>query len=85
MQCEKRSESSELNARDASPAVNRTEHARLARRFWLGEARRSIRFARGWRQRFGGPLHATALGFYLESLLDAETYRSWARDVGGTR
>ncbi len=72
-----------LNARDADHASARPErHARHARRFWLGVARQSIRYAREWRGRFGGPLHAYAVDQFLAYLVDAEACRDFARTLG---
>lgn len=56
------------------------EHGWARRAWWLRQARFALRRARGWRQRFGGPMHAAVLGWYLEELLEAERYRTWARE-----
>lgn len=72
-----------LNTRDAHRASARTEHTRVARAFWIRQARRSLQTARDWRCNFGGPLHHLALTWYLEALLDADRYRRWAHELGG--
>ncbi len=83
MQCATKSEFSGLNTRDAHQAPTRPErHARSARRFWLSIARQSIRYAREWRGRFGGPLHAYAVEQFLCYLVDAEACRDFAREIG---
>lgn len=69
-----------LNARrtGVSPAV--AEHYAAHRRaFWLREARRSLRLARSWTERFGGPLHDFALGEFLDWILNADLCRRYAR------
>jgi hypothetical protein len=66
-----------------APVLHLVEPERVVRRgWWLRQARHAIVRARGWMKRFGGAEeeHAFAVANYLEALLEADRYRTWARE-----
>ena len=71
-----------LRPRHVDVPASGTEHASFARWFWLAEARASLRVAKYWKARFGGPLHESALLWHLEAVAGAQRFRVWAREMG---
>ena len=72
-----------LNGRAAARELSTPEHRPLPdpRRWWLLQARACLATARYWRGRFGGPMHDSALAWYLEALVRAERYHRWAHEL----
>ena len=66
--------------------LERVTACRSRRRFWLREARRSLRFARTFRRRYAKRTPPDLLErICAEAIADAMLFRSWAREAGGPR